>query len=109
MRDALSRGDWDGVATQINLEWEARKKLAPGVTTPMIESLIAGAFAAGARAAKVCGAGGGGCLFCVADPDDVPAVQQALHVGRRPHPGLPHRDRRSSGSVRVDLCVCDLR
>src|SRR5687768_16550103 len=45
VRDALSRGDWAGVAAQINLEWEARKKLAPGVTTPMIEALIACAFA----------------------------------------------------------------
>jgi len=81
VRDALSRGDWAGVAAQINLEWEARKKLAPGVTTPMIEALISGAFAAGARAAKVCGAGGGGCLFCLADPEDVPAVQRALAAG----------------------------
>jgi D-glycero-alpha-D-manno-heptose-7-phosphate kinase len=81
VRDALSRGDWAGVAAQINLEWEARKKLAPGVTTPMIEALIAGAFAAGARAAKVCGAGGGGCLFCLADPEDVPAVESALAAG----------------------------
>jgi D-glycero-alpha-D-manno-heptose-7-phosphate kinase len=81
VRDALSRGDWAGVAAQINLEWEARKKLAPGVTTLMIEALIAGAFAAGARAAKVCGAGGGGCLFCFADPDDVPGVRHALAAG----------------------------
>jgi D-glycero-alpha-D-manno-heptose-7-phosphate kinase len=81
VRDALSRGDWAGVAAQINLEWEARKKLAPGVTTPTIETLIAGAFAAGARAAKVCGAGGGGCLFCLADPEDVPAVESALAAG----------------------------
>jgi D-glycero-alpha-D-manno-heptose-7-phosphate kinase len=81
VRDALTRADWAGVATHISLEWEARKKLAPGVTTAMIETLIAGAAAAGARAAKVCGAGGGGCLFCVADPKDLPAVQQALTAG----------------------------
>jgi D-glycero-alpha-D-manno-heptose-7-phosphate kinase len=81
VRDALTHRDWDGVAAQINLEWEARKRLAPGVTTPMIDTLIADAFAAGARAAKVCGAGGGGCLFCVAEPDHVPAVRQALSSG----------------------------
>jgi D-glycero-alpha-D-manno-heptose-7-phosphate kinase len=81
VRVALVRGDWDGVSAQINLEWEARKRLAPGVTTPMIETLIANAFAAGARAAKVCGAGGGGCLFCLSDPKDVPAVQHALTAG----------------------------
>ena len=81
VRDALSRGDWAAVATQINLEWEARKLLAPGVTTPMIETLIADAFAAGARAAKVCGAGGGGCLFCLADPNELPRVRHALSAG----------------------------
>lgn len=81
VREALTRGDWAGVAAQINLEWDARKKLAPGVTTPTIETLIAGASSAGARAAKVCGAGGGGCLFCLADPEDVPAVQAALTAG----------------------------
>jgi D-glycero-alpha-D-manno-heptose-7-phosphate kinase len=81
VRDALTRRDWDGVCAQINLEWEARKKLAPGVTTPLIESLISTAVIAGARAAKVCGAGGGGCLFCFADPGDVPAVQRALTAG----------------------------
>lgn len=81
VRDALTRRDWDGVCAQINVEWEARKKLAPGVTTPLIESLITAAVAAGARAAKVCGAGGGGCLFCLADPKDVPAVRHALTTG----------------------------
>ena len=81
VRHALTASDWAGLSAQINLEWDARKKLAPGVTTPMIESLIQAAFAAGARAAKVCGAGGGGCLFCLADPSDVPAVQRALTDG----------------------------
>ena len=55
--------------------------LAPGVTTPAIEELMARATAAGAKAAKVCGAGGGGCLFCIADPSDVPAVREALANG----------------------------
>ena len=81
VREALTAGDWNGVSAQINLEWEARKQLAPGVTTPLIETLISGAFAAGARAAKVCGAGGGGCLFCLADPENIPGVQRALTAG----------------------------
>jgi D-glycero-alpha-D-manno-heptose-7-phosphate kinase len=81
MREALVREDWEGVARSLRAEWDARRHLAPGVTTPMIESLIAGASAAGARAAKVCGAGGGGCVFCLADPKDVPAVQHALSSG----------------------------
>jgi D-glycero-alpha-D-manno-heptose-7-phosphate kinase len=81
LRAALTRGDWTGVARELHAEWEARKLLAPGVTTRKIDALIAGASAAGARAAKVCGAGGGGCLFCIADPDGVPAVRHALASG----------------------------
>jgi D-glycero-alpha-D-manno-heptose-7-phosphate kinase len=81
LREALTREDWNGIAAHINKEWEARKQLAPGVTTPLIDTLIGSAFAAGAQAAKVCGAGGGGCLFCVADPKDVPAVRTALASG----------------------------
>ena len=81
LREALTREDWDGMASHLRAEWEARKALAPGVTTPTIDALIAGASAAGARAAKVCGAGGGGCLFCLVEPKDVPAVQQALSAG----------------------------
>lgn len=81
LREALVRHDWSGVARQIRLEWDARKKLAPGVTTPAIDGLIAAAGAAGAQAAKVCGAGGGGCLFCVADPGAIPAVRSALEAG----------------------------
>jgi D-glycero-alpha-D-manno-heptose-7-phosphate kinase len=78
MRAALEGGDWDATAKCLATEWENRKRLAPGVSTPAIEDLIARAVAAGARAAKVCGAGGGGCLFCLAEPGSVAAVREAL-------------------------------
>jgi len=63
------------------VEWENRKRLAPGVTTPAIDELIARATRAGAVSAKVCGAGGGGCLFCYAEPADLAAVRHALSAG----------------------------
>jgi len=81
MRDSLERGDWDGVGRHIATEWDNRKRLAPGVTTPAIESLIARAHAAGATAAKVCGAGGGGCLFCYGQPHARAAIADALSSG----------------------------
>ena len=52
LRDYLAGGDWDGVGVAIAAEWENRKRLAPGVTTPAIEGLIARAMAAGATAAR---------------------------------------------------------
>ena len=33
------------------------------------------------RAAKVCGAGGGGCLFCYGPPDRHDAIREALASG----------------------------
>jgi D-glycero-alpha-D-manno-heptose-7-phosphate kinase len=81
MRRALERSDWDEVGRQIAVEWENRKRLAPGVTTAAIDDLMARAMSAGATAAKVCGAGGGGCLFCYGPPDAHARVTAALAAG----------------------------
>jgi D-glycero-alpha-D-manno-heptose-7-phosphate kinase len=81
MRTALQRGQWDEVGRHIATEWDNRKRLAPGVTTQAIDDLIARAMAAGATAAKVCGAGGGGCLFCYGPPSARAAIAAALCAG----------------------------
>jgi D-glycero-alpha-D-manno-heptose-7-phosphate kinase len=81
VRQALEREDWEGLGRQIHAEWENRKRLAPGVTTPAIDGLIARAKAAGATAAKVCGAGGGGCLICYGPPHAMDAIREALRAG----------------------------
>jgi len=81
MRTALERGDWDEVGRQIAREWDNRKRLAPGVTTPTIDDLMARALAAGATAAKVCGAGGGGCLFGYGPPRARASIAEALAAG----------------------------
>ena len=81
MRGAIAMGDWNAVGQAIGEEWENRKRLAPGVSTPVIDALIARAMRAGASAAKVCGAGGGGCLFCYGPPDRLDAIREALARG----------------------------
>jgi D-glycero-alpha-D-manno-heptose-7-phosphate kinase len=81
MRGALERGDWDEVGRQIAVEWDNRKRLAPGVTTSAIDHLIGRAASAGATAAKVCGAGGGGCLFCYGPPGARADIANALAEG----------------------------
>jgi D-glycero-alpha-D-manno-heptose-7-phosphate kinase len=62
MREALVADDWDRVATIMKQAYPNRKRLAPTITTPQMEMLVEKALANGAEAAKVCGAGGGGCI-----------------------------------------------
>jgi D-glycero-alpha-D-manno-heptose-7-phosphate kinase len=84
MRAALTARDWDEVGRQLAEEWENRKRLAPGVTTPAIDGLVALARREGARAAKVCGAGGGGCVMFLTAPDGAGRVKDTLrHAGAR--------------------------
>jgi D-glycero-alpha-D-manno-heptose-7-phosphate kinase len=78
MRESLERKDWPAVGRHVADEWDNRKRLAPGVTTPAIDGMLDAAVAAGAWGGKVCGAGGGGCLFCIGEPDRVPAIRDAL-------------------------------
>jgi D-glycero-alpha-D-manno-heptose-7-phosphate kinase len=66
MEGALRARDPERTAAALGREWRARKLLAPGVSTPRIEEVIAWGCEAGALAGKVCGAGGGGCLLLVA-------------------------------------------
>ena len=61
MREALERGDWDAVGRAIAREWENRKQLAPGDHARHRRSDCR-ATAAGATAAKVCGAGAAACV-----------------------------------------------
>jgi D-glycero-alpha-D-manno-heptose-7-phosphate kinase len=80
MHDALIKTDWDDVARLLREEWKLRRTNAPGITTPLIDKLIAVAGKNGGRAAKVCGAGGGGCVIFLTDPEAHERVARALHA-----------------------------
>ncbi|HLL74666.1 MAG TPA: hypothetical protein VK421_05330 [Pyrinomonadaceae bacterium] len=68
MRDALAANDWTAVRETMRAAYPGRKRLAPNITTPRMDMLVEKALANGAEAAKVCGAGGGGCIaFLCAD------------------------------------------
>ncbi|MBI5086545.1 MAG: GHMP kinase [Acidobacteria bacterium] len=69
MRGALKKGDWNETARLLREEWAHRRKNAPGITTPVIDHLVEKSRKHGARAAKVCGAGGGGCVVFLCEPD----------------------------------------
>lgn len=74
----LVAGDMDGFVQTLNEEWENRRRLAEGVSTPQIDAMMVAARDAGALASKICGAGGGGCMITLAGPGRRSAVEQAL-------------------------------
>jgi D-glycero-alpha-D-manno-heptose-7-phosphate kinase len=78
LRAALERADWPEVARLIREEWSHRRHNAPGISTELIDELVRVTAQHGARAAKVCGAGGGGCVFFLVEPDTKQAVTDVL-------------------------------
>jgi D-glycero-alpha-D-manno-heptose-7-phosphate kinase len=81
MHDALSAAQWDEVARLLRAEWKLRKTNAPGITTPLIDKLVAVAGKNGGLAAKVCGAGGGGCVVFQVEPEAKQRVADAIRAG----------------------------
>lgn len=67
---ALKTGRYDEAAKAIEFEMENRRKLAPSIVTPEIEEIITFSKENGAKAAKICGAGGGGCIMFMTSPGD---------------------------------------
>jgi D-glycero-alpha-D-manno-heptose-7-phosphate kinase len=78
MRAALLAGDWKAVAETMRTAYPNRKRLAPGITTPQMDRLVERALIAGAEAAKVCGAGGGGCIAFLCAEGRKESVERAL-------------------------------
>ncbi|HEX3071003.1 MAG TPA: hypothetical protein VHX14_20705 [Thermoanaerobaculia bacterium] len=81
MEKALDSGDMEAAGIALGHEWQNRKALIDGISTPEIESAIAAAVGAGAWSGKVCGAGGGGCIVFLMPPERRESVREALaHV-----------------------------
>lgn len=99
MRASLERADWTETARLMREEWLHRKRNAPGISTPLIDGLISAARRNGARAAKVCGAGGGGCVLFLTEPDSRDRVAAA--VEREGATVLPVKIARRGVRVRV--------
>jgi len=78
MRSAVETGDWTETARLLREEWKLRRTNAPAIATPFIDELIALGRKHGALGAKVCGAGGGGCVLFMTAPEARGRVEQAL-------------------------------
>ena len=86
LKQAFAAGRYAEVPALLAAEWEARKRLAPGVTTPEVDRIVEAAASAGG-AGKVCGAGGGGMVAVWAPPGRREAAAAAVTAaGFRPVP-----------------------
>lgn len=81
MKLALLRGEIEHMAEILNRSWRAKKGTAAGISTGVIDRLLADAFAAGAIGGKVSGAGGGGFMMFFVPPARRMAVLRALRAG----------------------------
>ena len=78
LRVAMLASEWEHVGEILRFAHPQRKRLSPNITTPHMDDLIEIALDSGAVAAKVCGAGGGGCIAFYCESSKKPDVEKAL-------------------------------
>jgi D-glycero-alpha-D-manno-heptose-7-phosphate kinase len=76
--DRLRGGDLDVVGAAMRESWEAKRKLASGVSNSRIDEAVSRALDAGASGAKLTGAGGGGFLLVICPMERQQAVRDSL-------------------------------
>jgi D-glycero-alpha-D-manno-heptose-7-phosphate kinase len=99
MRVALENADWNETGRLMREEWNFRKRNLPTISTKTIDRIIEGARKKGALSGKVCGAGGGGCVVLLIEPDAHPMIERA--VARAGGQLLPMKIDRSGVQVTV--------
>jgi D-glycero-alpha-D-manno-heptose-7-phosphate kinase len=78
MRDALEAGNWTETGKLMHAEWQFRRRNLPTISTKTIDRIIESSRRKGALAGKVCGAGGGGCVVLLIEPDSRERVEKAI-------------------------------
>jgi D-glycero-alpha-D-manno-heptose-7-phosphate kinase len=79
--DLLRAGDLAGFGALLDESWQAKKRLAGGITNPQIDAWYDIARAYGAVGGKIAGAGGGGFLMLYCEEPYQEAVTAALEAG----------------------------
>ena len=78
LRESLLSNDWQNAGEILKAAHPQRRSLSPNITTPQMDLLIAKAENNGAIAAKICGAGGGGCIAFFCEEGQKAVVEKAL-------------------------------
>lgn len=77
-RDLLQAGELAGFGGMLDSAWKHKKSLASGISNSSLDAYYEKAVKAGAMGGKVPGAGGGGFLLLLCDPEKKHAVRQSL-------------------------------
>ena len=76
--ERLRNGDVDAIGPAMRESWEAKRKLATGVSNDEVDAAVSRALDAGAYGAKLTGAGGGGFLLVICPMERQRAVRENL-------------------------------
>jgi D-glycero-alpha-D-manno-heptose-7-phosphate kinase len=78
MKEAILKGNFREMAHVLGRSWEAKKRLAKGITNPLIDEIYERALSLGAYSGKISGAGGGGFIIFMVDPVKKLDISKAL-------------------------------
>ena len=99
VRRLIEAGDIDGLGTMLHQGWEAKRKLAAGVSSGELDEVYERAVKAGALGGKISGAGGGGFFLLCVPSHKRQAVRQALANLRE----MPFRLERGGSGIVLNL------
>ena len=95
----LRSGDVDAIGPALRESWEAKRKLASGVSNSQVDGAVTRALDAGASGVKLTGAGGGGFLVVLCPMERQRAVRESLADMRE----LPIRLERFGSRVMLNV------
>jgi D-glycero-alpha-D-manno-heptose-7-phosphate kinase len=99
VRRLVEAGDVDGLGAVLHQGWEAKRKLAQGVSSDELDEIYERAVKAGAIGGKISGAGGGGFFLLCVPSDKRRSVRQALANLRE----MPFRLERGGSRIVLNL------
>jgi D-glycero-alpha-D-manno-heptose-7-phosphate kinase len=79
LKESLFKKDITRFGELLHKNWEYKKKLASGITNPVIERYYDKAMKSGALGGKILGAGGGGFLLFYVEKENQEKISKALH------------------------------
>lgn len=77
-KEKLLASDIRGMAEILNDGWTRKKKLAPNISSSLIDTMLDLGIEFGAWGGKVLGAGGGGCILFLATPEKHEIIRKAV-------------------------------